>query len=65
MLLALWVLAVGLFVMIVSVFIRSVGAAFTSRGVVPATRTHRVCFFALGVIVFIKGILMLWAAVHG
>jgi hypothetical protein len=64
MLLALWVLAVGLFFIIVSVFMRSVGAAFASRGVVPATRVHKICFCALGLIVIVKGILMLWTAIH-
>ena len=64
MLLAIWVLIVGLFVMMVSVFMRSVGAAFASRGVVPVTRVHKICFFALGLIVFVKGIFMLWAAIH-
>jgi hypothetical protein len=62
-LLAVWVLMVGLFIMILSVFKRSV-VAFASRGVVSATPAHKICFFVLGLIVFIKGILMLWAAIH-
>lgn len=64
MLIALWVLIIGLYFMVTSVFMRSVGPALTNRKLIPATRAHKIYFFVIGLIIFIKGVLMVWAAMH-
>jgi hypothetical protein len=60
MVMELWMMAVGLFFMVGSFFMNSVGAAFAKRGVAPATLAHKIAFCALGLIVFVEGALTLW-----
>ena len=54
------VIALGAFFMIGSFYgTRVRGGLSRGRGI-PASRSHKIFFFLLGLIVFIKGLTMLW-----